>query len=807
MIIKETTLRSKIRDLLLEERVYKIKELLEDIAFYRDFEEGELEQVEQRLRSNWDRGYSKFSQVIKKDVINTQEPIDHILDAIDSFMPYYSKVGPQMQSKIGRGELTSSNLRSYVEAQSSDKLNRTRTDQRIKCRKQVSIQEGQECKDFKVIHADTDWVVVYPKTMLGSMSWAVGLADGSEEVYEVDSNGKQVGRVGWCTAAYTNNRFPMYAGNLHMYYFVKNRNYNISDRHRRLCITLSKNKNTGEVKIHYGGNATVDANNGDFPEKRMSGLVSSKIIEKIKADAASKKATSLSDVASKVTLPMVKQDIENLKEDPDLLTQQLKVYAEHAKDIEVIRFFASYENVNVKQAIARRSDLPGDIVEQLAKDKSPFVRRNISSCKDLHKDLVVQLAQDESEDVRIAIARRSDLPEDLVFQLAQDEHINVRGSVLYRDNLPESVIRLFARDENPGFRWKIANRSDLPEDLVFQLAYDKDASIRSNIIYRKDLPEKIIKDLAKDKSGDVRAAIAKRSDLPEKFVKDLAKDKRKDVRAAIASNNNLDLSKDLIIQLVQDKSKFVRNSIAKRKDLPGDLIAMIFKNSSTPGNIIKNYVLEKSLVDEELSRYIDNDASKLSDRKDLKDVVRDGDIELLLAHQNISDKDLIKLYNKASLPLQYIILARRDLPSDLRLKYKPEMFTPENLEEKFGKYYTYEEEDINLVIQLLSSSRFVNPEVLDNLIYFDLFGDKIHEYDNMTFEIAPAIVYNKNSTPQLKKKILDHFNDVFNDFVDYYGPQIIVNMREYLEEFLTKNHPEIMRESRLLKSYINMLLN
>src|SRR6056300_298296 len=179
MIIKETVLRSKIRSLLLEERVYKIKELLEDIAFYRDFEEGELEQIEQRLRSNWDRGYSKFSQVIKKDVINGEEPIEHILDAIDSFMPYYSKVGPQMQSEIGRGDLTSSNLRGYVEGQASDKLNKTRTDQRIACRRQVPIREGQECKDFKVIHADNDWTVVYPKSMLGSMSWAVGLADGS----------------------------------------------------------------------------------------------------------------------------------------------------------------------------------------------------------------------------------------------------------------------------------------------------------------------------------------------------------------------------------------------------------------------------------------------------------------------------------------------------------------------------------------------------------------------------------------------------------------------------------------------------
>ena len=149
------------------------------------------------------------------------------------------------------------------------------------------------------------------------MSWAVGLADGSEERYKVSSTGSQIGRVGWCTAAYTNNRFPMYAGNMHMYYFVKNNGYDISDKYRRLCITWSKNENTEEVKINRGGNATVDADNIDLPEEKMLSLIGQEIVEKMRVDVSSRKATSLAEMASKVTLPMVKQDIENLKDDPE----------------------------------------------------------------------------------------------------------------------------------------------------------------------------------------------------------------------------------------------------------------------------------------------------------------------------------------------------------------------------------------------------------------------------------------------------------------------------------------------------------
>ena len=74
MIISEELFRKRIRSLLLEMQVYPLRKTLEDIDFHRrPFEAGEFEQIEQRLRSNWDRGYSKYSQVIKKDVINGEE--------------------------------------------------------------------------------------------------------------------------------------------------------------------------------------------------------------------------------------------------------------------------------------------------------------------------------------------------------------------------------------------------------------------------------------------------------------------------------------------------------------------------------------------------------------------------------------------------------------------------------------------------------------------------------------------------------------------------------------------------------------
>ena len=807
MIISETVLRSRIRSLLLEAQVYPLRKTLEDIEFYRDFEEGEFEQIEQRLRSNWDRGYSKFSQVIKKDVINTKEPIDHILDAIDSFMPYYSKVGPQMQLEIGRGDLTSSNLRGYVEGQASDKLNKTRTSQRIACRRQVPIREGEECGDFKVIHAGSDWTVVYPKTLLGSMSWAVGLADGSEEKYRVDTKNRQVGRVEWCTASYENNRFPIYAGNMHMYYFVKNSGYDISDRFRRLCITWSKNKRTGKVQIQNKGSATVDAKNIVLPEEKMLSLIGQELVEKMRVDASSRKATSLSEIASKVTLPMVKQDIENLKDDPGLLRQQLQIYAQYVKDDEVIRFFVNYEDVNIRRSIAKNKNIAEVEIRQLVQDKDAHVRSSIIRRSDLPEDLIIKFAKDEDTSVRLEVSALRNLPEGAIRQLAKDENENIRSRIAHRSDLPEDLIRQLSQDESELVRSYIAYSSDSPEDLIRQLSQDESEFVRRSIALRSDLPEDLIRQLSQDENSDVRDVIAhsKKIDLPEDLIRQMARDKVNTVRSSISRRS--DLPEDVIRQLSQDKDEIVRNNIAMRRDLPKDLVEIFLKNYSTSRFIIINYALEKELIDEKLSEYIDKNSSLTSD-KDLKAVEKDGNIELILSCQNISGEDLISLYNNASLPLKYIILGRKDLPSILKTKYKPEMFTRNHLEEKFGEYYIYEEEDINLVAELLALSRYVNPEVLDNIIHLDLFGDNVDMYENKGFEIAPSIIRNENATPQLKKKILDHLNEEFDNFTNYYGPKILLNMKEYLEEFLTKNHPGLMGESfRVLKSYINMLLD
>lgn len=576
MIIKEKILRNQIKSLLLEMQVYPLQKMLADIQMLIDLDEEEMEEIESRLRSNWDRGYSKYSHVIMNDV-KIGEPIDHILDAIDSFMPFYNRVGPRMTQQIGQGKLSSSDLRTFVESQTKDSLDKFRTDQRIKCRKQVPIREGQECEDFKVIHADSDWTVIYPKTILGSMSWAVGLADGSEEFYEVDADGRQIGRVGWCTAAYTNNMFPVYAGNLHMYYFVKNSGYKVSDDYRRLCVSWEKLDN-GEVKIKNDGGATVDARNRSLPEKQMMSLIGQNLVEKMRADAAPRKSTSLSEMASKMTLPMVKQTIENFKNDPENLDNQLSLYAKYCKDLEVIEFLLDYNNEKYAHNIIYRNDLPLNLIIKLASSKSVIRRMSAAKRKNLPENILRDLAKDNHVSVRLSAAANPELSKidngNLIKTLAKDRSYDVRTAIAMRNDLnqidKDLITQLSMDPSSVVVKNLLRNyKEHITDDSIRHLSESSDESLRSVIASIKTIPEDILVKLSKDKSKHVRSVIASRRDLPEYLVKKLAKDRSAFVRKDIARRKIL--PEDVIRRLAKDKSDKVKFTIALRKDLPKDL--------------------------------------------------------------------------------------------------------------------------------------------------------------------------------------------------------------------------------------------
>ena len=80
---------------------------------------------------------------------------------------------------------------------------------------------------FEVIYEGSDWIIVYPKTYLGSIATA---RMGPDKKYYTPPTA--IGQMNWCTSVDSaNNMFLNYHRklNLHMYYFTKKQGFSEND--------------------------------------------------------------------------------------------------------------------------------------------------------------------------------------------------------------------------------------------------------------------------------------------------------------------------------------------------------------------------------------------------------------------------------------------------------------------------------------------------------------------------------------------------------------------------------------------------
>jgi hypothetical protein len=604
---------------LNENRIIPLSELVDIIRRNSSYSIVDVDQFTKFWNSN--QFSSKYSQVIKND-LEKGEPIEHIVDAVTShYNKVYQSAGPKIKSSIGDGSYTVDDLRKDLDAKvQSGSFNK------LEVRQQCQYQNGKpvvgKYKDFDVIYSESDWIVIEPKTILGSIAWGHGKPDGSEET---DQNR----RVGWCTATSTeNNMFPNYAGNLHMFYLIKTDYNKTKGYERRLCLSYVVEEGKAKLKK---GDATVNANNSPIDISYINKFVSNNILNLIESLVSTRKETSFSEIYSKITLSQLTRQINQMKNQgvsQNVIENELTSYTKFSKNKEVVFYILKIKN-DAKKDIASREDLfsldpSGDLARQFINDKSKYVRENLAKNEGLYKlmlsdEFLAQLANDEDEYVRAALAKNKNLKKldltseiDLIALLLQDESSTVRCGLAYRKDLLEL---------------------DPSGDLFRNLVNDKNEYVRASFSYREDLKDidpsgELLHQLANDEAATVRNVLATRKDLVEldpsgKIINQLANDEEEIVRSSLAYYS---ISIDLITRLLNDKSSVVRQSIASREDL---------KDIDSSGNIIKKLandedndvlyelIYRPDLLELDPSGYVIKQLVKNSDRR-IKQTILDN---------------------------------------------------------------------------------------------------------------------------------------------------------------------------------------
>jgi len=438
------------------------------------------------------------------------------------------------------------------------------------------LKQGPVNPDFEVIINDSDWIICYPKTIKGSISLARSFWNGSELEYDKSVSGgvgRIIGKMNWCTSVVSGgNMFLNYHRrlNLHMYYCIK-KNMSISDPDRKLCISFAKKNN--EVNL-MEGQASVDGNNTPTSEEEFKSYISNRFDTLFK-DVEKPERLEINYKSYYESINLEQYEILRAANEDNLedFSEELKGILEYSRDRkEILLLVIKEDNIDIKCTLAESGNLieadpSGEIIKQLAQDKSDSVINAIANRKDLLEadptgEIIRQLIT-RLDDFSIAgkICRKYDFSKiDSSGKLIKK--LYKKGGFL-RDNIIQyqNLLQLDASGK-------------LIKKLLKDKRHKKDIAANKTLL-KMDTSGELIKQLAKDENEDVRVNIADRNDLLEvdatgELIRQLTTDESHSVRGYIAANKDLlvvDPSGEIIRKLANDDAGFVRRNIANREDL------------------------------------------------------------------------------------------------------------------------------------------------------------------------------------------------------------------------------------------------
>lgn len=234
-------------------------------------------EIYSKLQTFWNKRYKKYGNFIKRVLADAGETkiseadLGRLVSILDKFESYINT--SPLRSEIAKDwrkiTLTLQDLVDYIEEQES-KIIYTEKDKKslqsiLSLCGPLDKLEGRtfSCEHYDIVLCTEDILVVKPKTVKGSVAWA--LSDNNGQLERFGPNHiDPMHRITWCTSVYSadentwNEFLTYYIGNLTTLFYVINRfDYKYGSEDRKICIGVDDIEN----EVIYDGSVTVDANN------------------------------------------------------------------------------------------------------------------------------------------------------------------------------------------------------------------------------------------------------------------------------------------------------------------------------------------------------------------------------------------------------------------------------------------------------------------------------------------------------------------------------------------------------------------
>ncbi|MEG3895206.1 MULTISPECIES: hypothetical protein [unclassified Microcoleus] len=326
--------------------------------------------------------------------------------------------------------------------------------------------------------------------------------------------------------------------------------------------------------------------------------------------------------------------LEQLARDPDESVRQVVVNNPNLP-LSIHLELTHDPSDRVRRALATKSSgrsTPVEILEQLANDKSDWVRELVAENPETPLEILVQLANDSSPQVKAKVVANRNTPVEILERLGLQERIfnknnpNTPGSVLAaaatraRSNsnpdplvdllkypvkgsqMPASTLEELATHRNTSVRLQVAEHPNTPASALEKLASDPVWYIRTNVCQHPNTSTGVLEALLmrEDPNGQdyhrICNSLASRKDPPPSILERLASDRYPQIRglAALCSNTPLTILERLA---TNESNEDVLQSLIRNRNLTLQLLWQLAQN---PNPKVRIYVIESSKITPEV---------------------------------------------------------------------------------------------------------------------------------------------------------------------------------------------------------------
>lgn len=200
------------------------------------------------------------------------------------------------------------------------------------------------------------------------------------------------------------------------------------------------------------------------------------------------------------------------------------------------------------------------------------------------RQILNQLANDKAVDVKVAVAKNPNTPGQSLIELASDAYEKVRSAVLQNPNVPADVV--FKLRKSLGYRGdsilaKVATDPNISSQTLEQLAQSDASHTRSRVAGNLNTPLSILRQLASDDRLHVREAVAKNPNATGEIL----------IEVLCYQHKSEDLVnrqvKPPVLVLVEGKERFVEEPIYSGDE---DTLATASRHPNLPLQIIEQLI-------------------------------------------------------------------------------------------------------------------------------------------------------------------------------------------------------------------------